>query len=153
MDMDKIFIQQTLELAEQAVRMGNEPFGAVLVKNNEVVATGMNHIHSEHDPTHHAELAIIREYCSNEKITDLSEYTMYTSCEPCCMCSGALVWSKLGKMVYSLSYTQLAEIAGSNIMLGSEEVFAKSPYRPVVEGGVLAEEAISIYKDYFKGSC
>ncbi|WP_272581289.1 nucleoside deaminase [Providencia sp. PROV266] len=112
--------------------------------------TGENHIYTESDPTYHAELGLIRQFCSEQKVTDLSHYTLYTSCEPCCMCSGAMVWSQLGRMVYSLSHDELAEIAGFNIMLGSDEIFDKSPFRPEVTKGILKELAASIYTQYFR---
>ncbi|EOH92805.1 hypothetical protein UAW_02846 [Enterococcus haemoperoxidus ATCC BAA-382] len=147
---DTKFMKQVLELAKEAAKHGNEPFGALLVKDNKVVLTGENQIHTKSDPTYHAELGIIRDFCSSQKITDLSEYTLYTSCEPCCMCAGAMVWSCLGRMVYSLAHDELAEIAGFNIMIGSEEIFSKSPNRPEVVTGVLKEEAVPVYVDYFQ---
>lgn len=149
-ELDRQFMEQALALAAEAARKGNEPFGAVLVKDNQVVMTGENHIHTESDPTYHAELGLIRQYCSEHKIMNLSEYTLYTSCEPCCMCSGAMVWSQVGRMVYSLSHDELAEIAGFNIMLGSGEIFAKSPFQPDVVQGVLKEKAMLIYTQYFQ---
>lgn len=148
--LDAKFMKQALELAKNATKHGNEPFGALLVKDNKVILAGENQIHTESDPTYHAELGIIRDFCSSRKITDLSEYTLYTSCEPCCMCAGAMVWSNLGRMVFSLSHDELAEIAGFNIMIGSEEIFAKSPNRPEVVKGVLNEEAVPVYVDYFQ---
>ncbi|MGX7245989.1 nucleoside deaminase [Enterococcus quebecensis] len=148
--LDATFMEQALELAKDAARNGNEPFGALLVKGKDIVFTGENQIHTESDPTYHAELGIIRDFCSTEKITDLSEYTLYTSCEPCCMCAGAMVWSSLGRMVFSLGHDELAAIAGFNIMIGSEEIFSKSPNRPEVVKGVLREAAVPIYVDYFK---
>ncbi|WP_207694162.1 hypothetical protein DOK67_0001892 [Enterococcus sp. DIV0212c] len=148
--LDAKFMKQALELAKAAAKHGNEPFGALLVKGDKVVLTGENQIHTESDPTYHAELGIIRDFCSSKKITDLSDYTLYTSCEPCCMCAGAMVWSSLGRMVYSLGHDELAEIAGFNIMIGSEEIFAKSPNRPEVAKGVLREEAVPVYVDYFQ---
>ena len=144
------FMKQALGLAKLASKNGNEPFGALLVKGDQVVLTGENQIHTESDPTFHAELGLIREFCSTQKITDLAEYTLYTSCEPCCMCTGAMVWSNLGRMVYSLSHDELAEIAGFNIMIGSEEIFAKSPNRPEVVKGILQEEAVPLYTNYFQ---
>ena len=149
--LDTQFMKQALDLAKDAAKNGNEPFGALLVKDNKVVLTGENQIHTENDPTYHAELGIIRDFCSSQKISDLFEYTLYTSCEPCCMCAGAMVWSNLGRMVFSLSHDELAEIAGFNIMIGSEEIFAKSPNRPEVVKGVLKEEAVPVYVDYFQG--
>lgn len=149
--LDTKFMKRALELAKETVKYGNEPFGALLVKDNKVVLTGENQIHTKSDPTYHAELGIIRDFCSSQKITDLSEYTLYTSCEPCCMCAGAMVWSSLGRMVYSLGHDELAEIAGFNIMIGSEEIFSKSPNRPDVVKGVLKEVVIPVYVDYFQG--
>lgn len=66
------------------------------------------------------------------------------------MCSGAMVWSQSGRMVYCLSHDELAEIAGFNIMLCSGEIFAKSPFRPEVTKGILKELAASIYTQYFR---
>ena len=149
-ELDSIFMKQALDLAKAAARNGNEPFGALLVKENQVIFTGENQIHTKNDPTYHAELGLIRDFCTKEKRSDLSEYTLYTSCEPCCMCAGAMVWSFLGRMVYSLSHEELANIAGFNIMIGSEEIFLKSPNRPQVVSGVRKDEAVEIYQNYFQ---
>ncbi|MCO7151763.1 nucleoside deaminase [Vagococcus lutrae] len=146
---DLHFMKDALELAKTAAAEGNEPFGALLVKNQHIVATGKNHIHTENDPTYHAELGIIREYCHSSGVTDLSDYTLYTSCEPCCMCAGAIVWANVGRVVYSLSHDELAEIAGFNIMIGSDEVFERSPHVPAVTKNVLKDEAEKIYQEYF----
>lgn len=126
--LDQVFIKQALNLAKKAAEKGNEPFGALLAKGDRIVANGQNQIHSQSDPTYHAELGLVRTFCTTEKIVNLSEYTLYTSCEPCCMCAGALVWSKVGRVVYSLSHDELAEIAGFNIMIGSDEVFEKKSF-------------------------
>ena len=141
-------MKRALELARLSMGNGNEPFGAILVKNGEIVKEGTNEIHSNMDPTNHAELGLIRDFCRESGVTDLSEYTLYTSCEPCCMCSGAMVWSSLGKMRYSVSHDELADIAGSNIMIGSQEVFQKSPNSPEVIGHLLNEEGLTIVKSY-----
>ncbi|EKT60765.1 nucleoside deaminase [Providencia burhodogranariea] len=148
--LDIYFMNKALELAENAAKNGNEPFGALLVKNGQIVMTGENCIHTDSDPTYHAELGLIRQFCSNQKTMDLSEYTLYTSCEPCCMCAGAMVWSHLGRMVYSLSHDTLAKIAGFNIMIGSDEIFSRSPNKPIVIKGVLQQQAVSIYTHYFQ---
>ncbi|CAB5670559.1 Uncharacterised protein [Providencia rettgeri] len=66
------------------------------------------------------------------------------------MCSGAMVWSQSGRMVYCLSHDELAEIAGFNIMLCSGEIFAKSPFKPEVTHGVLKEKTMLIYTQYFQ---
>lgn len=148
MENDIFFMKHALTLAQLSKERGNEPFGAILVKNNVIVKEGNNQVHTETDPTNHAELGLIRDYCRETGITDLSDYTLYTSCEPCCMCSGAMVWSKLGKMRYSVSHNELEEIAGFNIMIGSEEIFSKSPNRPEVLSGILNKKGVEILKGY-----
>ena len=88
---DEVFMKKAIELSRLAVEHGNEPFGAVLVKDNEIVFTNENQIYTKHDPTFHGEAGLIREFCEKTGITDLREYMMYSSCEPCFMCSGAMV--------------------------------------------------------------
>lgn len=149
MEMERVFMKRALELASNAAAAGNEPFGALLVKNEEIVFETQNSIHKSSDPTAHAEMSLIREFCQTYQISDLSDYTLYTSCEPCCMCSGAMVWSKLGRLVYSASHNQLQEIAGFNIMISSEEVFEKSPFRPVTQSSILNDQGTKILADYF----
>lgn len=145
---NEYFIRKAIDLALKSREQGNEPFGAVLVKDNEIVMSGENQIHSIVDPTHHAEIGLIRKFCSENKIDDLSDYTLYSSCEPCAMCSSAMVWSKLGKLVYSVSHEQLAEIAGSNIMIPCEEVFERSPHQTKVEVELLNEEGLKAFEGY-----
>ena len=100
MKKDEIFMKGAIKLSKVAVEHENEPFGAVLVKEGKIVFTNENQIYTKHDPTFHGEAGLIREFCVQTGITDLSEYTMYSSCEPCFMCSGAMVWVKLGHLVY-----------------------------------------------------
>ena len=100
---DEMFMKKAIELSKLAVQHGNEPFGAVLVKNDEIVFSNENQIYTKHDPTFHGEAGLIREFCAQTGITDLHEYTLYSSCEPCFMCSGAMVWVKLGRLVYGAS--------------------------------------------------
>ncbi|OKP99325.1 nucleoside deaminase [Paenibacillus sp. P46E] len=145
---DEQFIKVAIEMALKAREEGNEPFGAILVKNNEIVMYGENKINSHCDPTHHAEIGLIRTFCSENNIFDLNEYTLYTSCEPCVMCTGAMVWANLGKVVYSVSHDQLAEIAGSNIMISCKEVIDKSPHKPVVIEQVLNAEGLKVFDGY-----
>ena len=112
MTADERFMKKAIELAALAVEHGNEPFGAVLVKNGEIVYTNENQIYTATDPTFHAEAGLIRRFCKETGITDLSEYTMYSSCEPCFMCCGAMVWVKLGRLVYGASDEDLCKILG-----------------------------------------
>lgn len=146
---DEVFMKQAIELAELSVKHGNEPFGAVLVKNGEAVLTNENQIYTKHDPTFHGEMGLIREFCAQTGITDLHEYTLYSSCEPCFMCSGAMVWVKLGRLVYGASNDDLECILGNEGCSCSKMVFDHSFWRPQVTAGVLREESIAILKEYF----
>ncbi|MBU3127848.1 nucleoside deaminase [Clostridium tagluense] len=145
---DEYFMGKAIEIAKKSRKDGNEPFGAILVKDYEIVMIGENKINTLCDPTHHAEIGLIRQFCLENNIFDLCKYILYTSCEPCVMCSGAMVWANLGKLVYSVSHDQLAEIAGSNIMISCSEVFEKSPNKPVVIEKVLNNEGLEVFDGY-----
>lgn len=147
---DEVFMKKAIELSRLAVEHGNEPFGAVLVKNNEMVFTNENQIYTRHDPTFHGEAGLIREFCAQTGITDLQEYTMYSSCEPCFMCSGAIVWVKLGRLVYAASNMELEKILGNEGCNCSKMVFDNSFWQPQVTAGVLREESLVILKAYFE---
>ena len=147
---DEVFMRKAIELSMLAVEHGNEPFGAVLVKDNEMVFTNENQIYTRHDPTFHGEAGLIREFCAQTGITDLQEYTMYSSCEPCFMCSGAMVWVKLGRLVYAASNMELEKILGNEGCNCSKMVFDNSFWQPQVTAGVLREESLVILNVYFE---
>lgn len=146
---DELFMKRAIELSKQAVAHGNEPFGAVLVKDGEVVFTNENQIYSRHDPMFHGEAGLLREFCAQTGITDLHEYTMYSSCEPCFMCSGAMVWVKLGRLVYGAGNNDLEELLGNEGCNCSKMVFDNSFWHPEVTASVLKEESLAILKEYF----
>ena len=148
---DKIYMKKAIELAKAAVEHGNEPFGAVLVKDDEIVFTNENQIYTKHDPTFHGEAGLIREFCEKIGITDLHEYTIYASCEPCFMCSGAMVWVKLGRLVYGASNDDLEKILGNEGGCNcSRIVFENSFWKPDVTEGVLREESVKVLEEYFR---
>lgn len=149
MTQDEMFMRQAIDLSVAAVAHGNEPFGAVLVKDGAVVYTNENQIYTRHDPTFHAEAGLIRRFCEETGITDLREYTLYSSCEPCFMCSGALVWVKLGRLVFGASNSDLEEILGNEGCACAQMVFDHSFWSPKLTGGVLRDESLAILKDYF----
>lgn len=152
MTKDEMFMRKAIELSALAVEHGNEPFGAVLVKNDEIVYTNENQIYSVTDPTFHAEAGLIRRFCGETHITDLSGYTLYSSCEPCFMCSGAMVWTKLGRLVYGASNRELNAILHEEGCDCSEMVFAHSAWKPKVTAGVLREESLKILEKYFSAT-
>ena len=140
---------QAIELYKLAVKKGNEPFGAVLVKDGKVVFTNENQIYTKNDPTFHAEMGLSRQFVEKTGITDLSNYTLYSSCEPCYMCSGAMVWVKLGRLVYGASNRDLENILGGKPCDCAKTVFSKYNNRTSITAGVLKEESIKVLKDYF----
>lgn len=146
---DEFFMEKAIELSAKAVENGNEPFGAVLVKDGKIVYTNENQIYTRHDPTFHAEMGLIRRFCEETGVTDLHDYTLYSSCEPCFMCSGAMVWMNLGRLVFGAGNDDLEEILGNKGCSTTELVFANSFRKPVVKGGVLRENSIEILKKYF----
>ncbi len=147
---DELFMKRAVELSAIAVAHGNEPFGAVLVKENKIVFESENRIYSEHDPTYHAEIGLIRDYSKKTGITDLSDYTLYSSCEPCFMCSGAIIYAKIGRLVYGASNKDLNGILGKSGTDCCKIVFENKPHAPKVTSGVLKDKCVEILKDYFE---
>ena len=100
--MNELFMEQAIKLAIDGVQAGKGgPFGAIVVKDGQIVGKGNNHVTSTNDPTAHAEVMAIREACKNLKSFQLDGCVLYTSCEPCPMCLGAIYWARLDKVYYS----------------------------------------------------
>lgn len=94
------FMRQAIALAVENVANGGGPFGAVIVRGDKVVATGVNRVTASCDPTAHAEVSAIRRACAEQQTFDLSGCEIYTSCEPCPMCLGAIYWAHIDKIYY-----------------------------------------------------
>lgn len=94
------FMREAIKLANESVRRGGGPFGAVVVKNGKVIAGSSNRVTLELDPTAHAEVNVIREACRRLGTFDLKGCTIYTSCEPCPMCLGAIYWAHIDRIYY-----------------------------------------------------
>lgn len=148
-EADLRFIREAIALSRAAAAHGNEPFGAVLVRNGAAVMTNENQIFTRHDPSFHAELGLLRRFSAETGITDLRDYTLYSSCEPCFMCSGAMVWFRLGRLVYAASNRDLNACFGRPGTDCSELVFSRSSHRPTVTAGLCAEEAREVLRDCF----
>ena len=103
-------MRQAIALAVENVKNGGGPFGAVIVKNGEVVATGVNRVTANNDPTAHAEVSAIRAACTKLGTFDLSGCVIYTSCEPCPMCLGAIYWAHLDKVYYGADQHDAAKV-------------------------------------------
>ena len=99
-EQDREFMREAIRLASESVRNGGGPFGAVVVKDGEIIAGSSNSVTIDLDPTAHAEVNTIRKACRKLGTFDLSGCTIYTSCEPCPMCLGAIYWAHIDRIYY-----------------------------------------------------
>ncbi|MEG1587102.1 MAG: nucleoside deaminase, partial [Bacteroidales bacterium] len=97
-DKNAEFMQKAIELSIENVEKGGGPFGAIIVKGDEIIASGTNRVTADHDPTAHAEVNAIRNACKKLNTFDLSGCVIYSSCEPCPMCLSAIYWANLDKL-------------------------------------------------------
>jgi guanine deaminase len=95
------FIQQAIQLALENVQQGGGPFGAIVVKDGRVIATGVNQVTPTLDPTAHAEIVAIRQACRLLQHFELRECEIYCSCEPCPMCLGAIYWARPARVFFA----------------------------------------------------
>ena len=138
--------ERFMRLAIDEARHGDYPFGAIIVGDGHVLARGRNLGKTDGDPTAHGEMVAIRRCLREHGRAALRGSTLYTSGEPCAMCMGAIIWCGVGRLVFAASVQQLATKI-DQIMISSEEVAAKAPFRPIkITGGVLAVEAMRLFK-------
>jgi len=121
MTREERFMQEAIALSRMGVT-GNEggPFGCVVVKGDEVVGRGNNKVTSTNDPTAHAEVVAIRDACTNLGTFQLEDCEVYTSCEPCPMCMGAIYWARPKIVYYANSRTDAANIGFDDSMIYDE---------------------------------
>ena len=142
---DLIFMQQALVLAEQAAALGEVPVGAVIVRDCQIIASGFNRRETGHSATAHAELSAIQEACRVLGCWRLSDCTLYVTLEPCPMCAGAIINSRLKRVVYGAK-DENAGACGSVVDL-FEMGFN---HRPVLKSGVLKEECGAVLSRFFQ---
>lgn len=97
---DAFFMEMAIRLSEENVDNGGGPFGAVIVRDSEVIATGTNRVVANTDPTAHAEVSAIRSACAKLGTHSLQGCTIYSSCEPCPMCLSAIYWAGISRLCY-----------------------------------------------------
>lgn len=140
-------MREAISLADNNVRNGGGPFGAVIVKDGKVVATGVNRVTANNDPTAHAEVSAIRNACKKLKTFDLSGCEIYSSCEPCPMCLGAIYWSRIKKIYYGNSKADAKDIGFDDSFIYDELAL---PYgrRHVAMERLLGDEAIATFNEW-----
>ena len=130
MKNDRFFLSRAVGIAADGITEGGGPFGAVITRGNEIIAESNNKVVLSHDPTAHAEMNVIREASAFLNTHDLSECTLYTSCEPCPMCLGAVYWSGIRKVVYACDRLDAAA-AGFNDKFIYEEIMLNPSLRKI----------------------
>ena len=143
---DVQWMTRALEMAELAASRGEVPVGAVLTKDDEIVAEGHNLTVTSNDPTAHAEVVVIREAAQTLGDWRLTECTLYVTLEPCAMCAGALVLSRVGRLVFGASDPK-AGMAGS---LGNLVQDEQLNHRVEVTRGTLADAAGDLLQGFFR---
>ena len=114
------YLKLAIEIATSSVEKGGGPFGAVIVKNDTIVASSANSVTSDNDPTAHAEVNAIRSACSNLETYDLTGCTIYSSCEPCPMCLGAIYWANLDALYFAADKKDAAQAGFSDAFIYDE---------------------------------
>jgi guanine deaminase len=135
-----------MHLALAEAKKGDAPYGAVIVKDNKVVAVGHNTVRQDNDPSAHAEINVIRSLTAKIKNPSLEGYSIYTTGEPCPMCATACVWSGISEIVYGASIQDLISVKQSQIDISCEEVIAKSFRNIKVTKGILKNECLELFK-------
>lgn len=143
--MNPEFMRLAIEIATDGVKKkGTGPFGAVIVKGGELVGIGTNNVTRGLDPTAHAEICAIRDACLRLRTFSLSGLEIYTSCEPCPMCMGAIYWARLDKVYYGATRADAAKINFDDHHF-YEEIKKHPKDRKIPMNQIMREECIKIF--------
>ena len=146
MEEKKAFMREALRLAEENIENTNGgPFGAVVVKDGKIVGKGGNKVTVHNDPTAHAEIVAIREAAKNLNTFDLSGCEIYSSCEPCPMCLGAIYWARLDKLYYAATKDDAAKANFDDSFIYREFSLPKEE-RSIPSLQMMREEAVKIFE-------
>jgi tRNA(Arg) A34 adenosine deaminase TadA len=138
-------MQLAIRLSEENVQNGGGPFGAVIAKEGEVMATGVNRVTANNDPTAHAEVSAIREACRKVKNFKLDGCVVYSSCEPCPMCLSALYWAGISKIYYANTKDDAKAIDFDDSFI-YEQLSLDRPDRSIPSEQMLRNEALHAFE-------
>ncbi|RUT05777.1 tRNA-specific adenosine deaminase [Chroococcidiopsis cubana SAG 39.79] len=144
--MTQMTPEDFMRLALAEAKQGDSPYGAVIVKDNEVVAKGYNTVKRDCDPSAHAEMNVIRSLTAKIQTPSLEGYTIYATGEPCPMCASVCVWAGVSEIIIGASIQDLISVNQSQIDLACDEIIAKSFRNIKVTKGVLREECVKLFK-------
>lgn len=140
------FMQEAIKLAKQGVNEGKGgPFGAVVVKDGQIIGRGNNQVLSSNDPTAHAEVVAIRDACKTLDHYQLDDCILYTSCEPCPMCLGAIYWARPKVFYYACTREDAANINFDDDFI-YKEISLDPDLRSIPASNILRTEALEAFK-------
>ena len=144
--MNNPFMARAIQLSIDNVRSGRGgPFGAVVVKDGSIVAEGANQVTSTNDPTAHAEMVAIREACGKLGAFDLEACEIYTSCEPCPMCLGAIYWARLSRVYFANADADASRVGFDDSLIYRELALPYSQRKiPMIQ--MMREEALAAFR-------
>ena len=146
--MNQEFMLEAIRLAKEGMDQGSGgPFGCVIVKNGVIIGRGNNRVTSTNDPTAHAEIVAIREACQHSNSFQLEGCEIYTSCEPCPMCLGAIYWARPTKVYYGCLKEDAALIDFDDSFIYTEISKSLDDRRIVMEQ-LLREEALKVFIEW-----
>ena len=143
---DLRWMQRALELAAHAEAEGEVPVGAVIVRDNELIAEGWNQPIGSHDPSAHAEIVALRAAGVADKNYRLLDTTLYVTLEPCVMCAGAIIHARVGRVVYGATDPRVGAAGSAFTLLGSQ----KFNHVVQIEGGILEQQCGDLLRRFFK---
>lgn len=147
-EQDEKFMRRAISLAQAGIdaKLGG-PFGAVIVKDGEIVGEGCNRVTSTNDPTAHAEVVAIRNACENLKSFQLDDCVLYASCEPCPMCLGAIYWARPSKVFYAATREDAAN-AGFDDQFIYDEIEKNSEARQMKLVNLMRDEGLCVFQNW-----
>lgn len=146
---DEKYLREAIAMAAANVKNGGGPFGALIVRNDEVIGRGVNHVAYDNDPTAHAEVMAIRDACKNINDFRLDGCVIYTSCQPCPMCLGAIYWAHLDRIVFAASKSDAAK-AGFDDSFIYDEFSLAHEQRAIPIHKMLVKEAAEPFEQWLK---
>jgi len=148
MTREQKFMAEAITLSQNGIRNNDGgPFGCIIVKGEEIIGRGNNRVTSTNDPTAHAEVVAIRDACKNLGSFQLEDCEIYTSCEPCPMCLGAIYWANPKVIYYANSRTDAANIGFSDAMI-YDEINKPLTDRMIPIIALMRDEALEIFKEW-----
>ena len=143
--MKNKFMKRAIELSKESINSGGGPFGSVIVKNDKIISEGINRVTVNNDPTAHGEIVAIRNACKELNTFNLSNCSLYSSCEPCPMCMSAIYWSRIGKVYYANTRDDAKKIEFDDSFIYSE-ISKENKDRSILMEQILRDEALEAFE-------